>query len=417
MGAREASPVSLNFLALLAVAIAVVVLLSPVAADAAGVETIEGEITGPGGTPIAEAWACAYLVQSEEFEESCDAAGSDGIYSISGLGAGKYKVEFWSESTEPSYVGEFYDDKPFWEEADEVDVEEGVVTTGINAELAEAATIEGQVNAPSLGGPVEYALVCAQLPTGEPVGCAPDRLDGSYTLPGLPPDEYKVQFIPASNLYNLLNQFYDHRSTFVEADPLAVTAGETRTGINADLEAGAEIHGTVYSAATGSPVSGVLVCALFMEEGEEGWWLRECVRTSGAGRYALFGLSTGSYKIVFSPELKEFFGEEVFEQEDDGYFKQYFDNKPTLAEADLLPLVVPGVRTGVNGHIQPEHPASLPSALQISPAIVLPRRHHRAARHCRAGFRKRKVGGKRRCVKRHKHRQQHRGHQTVRGPS
>ncbi len=409
MSSREISPISLSFPALLGAAVAMLALLSPAVADAAGTGMIKGEITGPGSTPIAEVWACAYLAQSEELEEICDFTGGDGLYSIPGLKAGDYKVEFWPESTEPSYVGEFYDDKPFWEEADEVEVKEGVVTPGIDARLAEAATIKGQIDAASVGGPVEDALVCVQLLTGESVGCALGRPDGSYTLPGVPAGEYKIQFVPAFPRYNLLNQFYDHRSSFAEADALAVTAGETKTGIDADLEAGAEIHGTVYSAMSGQPVSGVLVCVLFAEEG----WLRECVPTSSTGNFALVALNTNSYKVVFSPELKEFFGEEVFEGEKDGYLKQYFKDKPTLAAADPLALVAPEVRTGIDGHIQPEHTVSLPLAPAISPVIANPVARRMVRRRCRPGFRKKKVAGKRRCVKVHKH--HHRGHRNGRG--
>jgi hypothetical protein len=392
-------------------AVVMLTLLSPAVADAAGTGTIEGEITGPGGTPIAEVWACAYLAQSEEFEENCNFTGADGHYSIPGLDAGGYKVEFWPESTEPAYVGEFYDDKPFWEEADEVEVEEGVVTPDIDAQLAEAGTIKGQIDAASVGGPVEQAIACAQLLTGEPVGCALGRPDGSYTLPGLPPGEYKIQFVPAFPRYNLLNQFYDHRSSFAEADPLAIAAGETKTGIDADLEAGAEIRGTVYSAASGQPVPGVLVCALLAEEGG----LRECLRTSSTGNYALLALSVDSYKVVFSPELKEIFGEEeVFEGEkDDGYLKQYFNDKPTLAAADPLALTPPEVRTGIDGHIQPDHTVSLPLASAISPTIASPA-VRRVRGRCRPGFRKRKVAGKRRCMKVHKHKRHHRGHRKGR---
>lgn len=411
-GSREISRVSWRLGAALLCICAAAVLLCP-AAEAAGTGKIEGKITGPGGILINEAWACAYLVSGGEFEEGCDSAGGDGSYAIQGLKAGRYKVEFWSEATGPAYVGEFYNDKRFWEEADEVEVQEGSAATGIDAELAEAATIEGTVDAASLDGPVEYALICAQLPTGESVGCEKDRPDGSFALAGLPAGEYKIQFIPAFNLYNLLNQFYDRKSTWAEADLLSLAAGETKTGIDADMEAGAEIHGTVYSAATGSQLSGVEVCALFMEEAEGGWWPARCFRTSSTGSYALFGLWTDSYKVAFSPELKEFFGEEAPEQEDDGYFKQYFDNKPTLAEADLVPLVAPEVRTGINGHIQPEHPESqhpeslLPAPL-TSAGIATTKRRHKAARHCRAGFRKEKVRGKRRCIRVHKHKQPHR---------
>lgn len=409
MSLSMTSRLSRSFMVVLCAAVAVVALLAPAVVHAAGPGAIEGEVTTTGAVPLAQVWACAYLVQSEEFEENCDFTGASGIYSITGLKAGEYKVEFWSEGTEPSYVGEFYDDKPSWEEADGVKVEEGAVTTGIDAELAEGATVEGEVDAASVGGPVD-ALVCAQLPTSEPVGCDRTRANGSYTLAGLPAGEYKIQFTPNFVGYNLLNQFYDHKSSWVEADLLALVAGETRGGIDGDLEAGAEIHGTVYSAESGSPLSRVYACALRPEEGE--WWLRECVPTSSTGSYALHGLETDSYKVVFSPELKEFFGEEILEKEDDGYFKQYFDNEPTLAVADTLALVPPEVRTGVDGHLQPEHPTSLPQTPLASPAIAKPIHRHKASRHCRPAFRKKKVGGKRRCMRIHKHRRHGRQHQN-----
>jgi hypothetical protein len=386
----------------LCAAVTAVALLAPAVAHATGTGAIEGEITTTGAAPLAQVWACAYLVQSEEFEENCDFTGASGTYSITGLVAGEYKVEFWSEATEPSYVGEFYNDKPFWEEADEVKVEEGVATTGIDAELAEAATIEGEVDAASVDEPID-AAICSHLPTGELGGCTLTRPNGSYTLPGLPQGEYKISFTPDSFRYNLLNQFYDHKSEPSEADPLALTAGETLTGIDADLEAGAEIHGTVYSAVSGAPVPEVPVCVLRPEEGE--WWLRECVPTSNTGGYVLYALGTDSYKVVFSPEFKEFFGEEVSEEgEDDGYFKQYFNGKPTLATADTLALVPPEVRAGIDGHLQPERTptASLPLAPVMPPAIVKTK-PRRASEHCRPGFRKKTVRGKRLCLKIHKH--------------
>jgi hypothetical protein len=370
---------------------------------------IEGEVAAEGGAPLAEVWACAYLAQSEEFEEHCDFTGSDGLYAIKGLKAGDYKIEFWSEATEPSYVGEFYDDKSFWEEAAEVEVKAGVATVGINAELAEGAMIEGEVRG-LLARPVGNAdaVVCATLPTGEPEGCALTRSDGTYALPGLPAGKYQVHFTPAFSS-NLLNQSYDHKSDSVEADVLTVAAGETKMGIDADLEAGAEIHGTVYSAATGVPLPEVPVCALFYEAVLAMWFPRVCVPTSSTGGYRLYSLFMAPYKVVFSPEYKEFFGEDVSEHEDDGYFKQYFNNKPTLAEADLLALTPPEIRTGVDGHLQPEHSVTSLAAPIVPPAIVLPRHRHKIHLRCRPGFRKKKVGGKRRCVKVHKHRR-HRSH-------
>lgn len=379
-------------------------------AVAAGTGRIEGTVSAEGDAPLAGVWVCAYLAQSEEFEENCDFTGSDGTYAIQGLKAGDYKVEFWSEATEPSYVGEFYNDEEFWEEADEVEVEEGVAATGIDAELATGATIEGEVRAASLGGPLGQAaaIVCAQRHSGETVGCALTRSDGTYVLPGLPAEGYKVQFVPASNIYNLLNQFYDHKSEWVEADTLDVVAGETKTDVDADLEPGAEIKGTVYSAASGSPVAGVSACALFYEGILEAWLPAHCVPTSSSGAYELFALWSDSYRVVFSADFNELFGEGP--RREDGYFAQYFDGKPTLAAADPLPLDAPEVMTGIDGHLQPKPTASTATPLVAPQAIASPKRSRRVPLRCRPGFRKKRVAGKKRCVKVHKHGRHHRKH-------
>jgi hypothetical protein len=380
---------------------------------AAGTGRIEGTVGAEGGAPLAEVWVCAYLAQSEEFEEHCDFTGSDGIYAIQGLKAGNYKVEFWPEATEPSYVGEFYDNEELWEEADEVEVEESVATTGIDAELATGATIKGEVRAATLGGPLGQAaaVVCAQRPSGESIGCALTKSDGTYLLPGLPSGEYKVQFVPASNIYNLLNQFYDHKSEWPEADALDVVAGETKIGVDADLEPGAEIKGTVYSATSGSPVAGVSACALFYEGILEAWLPAHCVPTSSSGTFELFALWSDTYRVVFSADLNEIFGEGPHKE--DGYFAQYFDGKPTLAAADPLPLNAPEVITGIDGHLQPKPTASISTPLVTPPAIASPKRSRIGPLRCRPGFRRKRVGGKKRCVKIHKHRRHHRKHGKV----
>ena len=397
---------SLALLVVLGIALSVCALSAPAAGAATGTGSIEGEIAAEGGAPLAEAWACAYLAKGEEFEENCDFTGSDGIYAIHGLQAGAYKVEFWPEATAPSYVGEYYNDKPYWEEADEVEVEEGVATAGIDAELAEGATIEGEVRAALFGGPLgdADAVVCATFPTGQPGGCALTRPDGTYVLSGLPGGEYKIQFVPAFSS-NLLNQFYDHQPEPAEADALKVAAGETKTGIDADLETGAEIHGTVYSAATEAPLSKVSVCALFFETVLEAWWPRVCVLSSSDGQYELYSLWADNFKVVFSADFNEIFGEGPHEE--DGYFAQYFNGKSTLAAADPLALTPPEVRTGVDGHLQSKPTASFP-ATPIAPPIAAIQGRREAPLRCRPGFRKRKVAGKRRCLK--VHRRHHRKH-------
>jgi hypothetical protein len=386
----------------------VVVLLLPGMANAGGTGSIEGEVTTDGGTPIADVWACAYPTQGE-FAEFCDFTEADGLYSIANLEAGAYKVEFWPESEAPSYVGEFYDDKPYWVEADEVEVKAGLATSGIDAKLAVGATVEGRIDAASLGGPVEHGLICAKAVTDEPIDCTPTDPDGTYVLSGLPAGEYKVEFLPAANLYNLLNQWYDHKSSPQEADLLTLAAGETQTGIDGDLEQGAAVRGNVYSALSGAPLRGIVVCVLFAGEGQP----KGCETTSATGGYEAFGNPTGPYQVAFSPEFKEFFGEEIVEGEDDGYPTQYYDGASSLAAGTVLSLVAPEVRAGIDARLRPSKsppvvfpPVTVPSI--VSARVTRPKR----AVRCRPGFRKRKIRGKQRCVKTPKHRHGHARHHT-----
>jgi hypothetical protein len=273
------------------------------------------------------------------------------------------------------------------------------------AGAAEPGSIEGEVRAASVSEPPK-TLVCAQLPTGKPEGCTSTLPDGTYLLPGLPPGDYKVQFIPAGSLYNLLNQFYDHESRFADADVLSLAAGETKTGIDADLEAGAEIRGTVYSAATGAPLQEVPVCALFVEEGGQEWRPKECVSTSSGGDYTLRSLPSTAYKVVFSLEFKDLFGGGEPEGEDDGYFTQFFNQKTTLAAADPLFLTAPEVRTGIDAHLVPK--AGFP-APRLLLANLSGRPPGRKRKHCRPGLKLKRIAGKWHCVKPHKHRpRQHR---------
>lgn len=386
-------------------------LTSNASASSAGSGSIEGAVTAEGGAPLAQAWVCAYRVDGESFEQRCVQTDGDGHYALKGLAGGRYKVEFWSEATGPSYVGEYYDDKVSWEEADEVEVQEGTAATGIDAELAEGAIVEGEVRAASLGGPVKEAVACAASVTGMGLaGCAETESDGTYLLPGLPTGEYKIIFFPNSSQYNLLDQYYDHEPSFALADPISVSGGETWAGIDADLEPGAEIQGTVYSAASGSPLSKITVCAFFFEGSEEQWLPLTCTATTGNGKYSFMALRSEAYRVSFSVDQNEIFG--VGRHEEDGYFAQYFDHSPTLAAADSLALNAPEVRNGVDGYLQPKFGVSSPSSPPSAPVLVS-MRPHRKPQHCRPGFRRRQIAGKRRCVKIHKHRRRHHGHHKV----
>jgi hypothetical protein len=195
--------------------------------------TIEGTVTrAPGGEPVEEVEICAFGAESELWG-GCTFPDSEGNYALRGLLAGEYIVEFWPY--EPDLLGQFYDGKSKPSEADPVSVAVGETQSGIDAELQLGSTIEGTVRAASNGAPVEWVEVCAWGVLIESAGCAFSGADGNYAIRGLRAGNYKVEFWTGESETNLLDQYWDHKANWSEANPLAITAGETRTGINADL--------------------------------------------------------------------------------------------------------------------------------------------------------------------------------------
>src|SRR5207245_6498277 len=105
-------------------------------------------------------------------------------------------------------------------------------------------------------------------------------------------------------------QFQYGKATLAEADKVAVTAGSTKSGIDAALKAGGQITGKVTDASTKAALSGVLVC---LHEASS-----RCIFTDSGGEYTFAALASGEYKVSF--ERAE-------------YAPQFYNGKATLAEA------------------------------------------------------------------------------------
>jgi hypothetical protein len=272
-------------------------------------------------------------------------------------------------------------------------------TSGIDAELVPTGAIEGTVTATEDGLPAAEIEVCAYGVVSEEIaGCDFTAADGSYSI-GLEGGAYKISFWSGPSGRALALQFYDHESRWVEADVLAVAEGETKTGVDADLAPGATISGHVSSAATGLPLEEIHVCSIDALSG--GLWT--CTWTNSKGNYALRRFSAGVYKMVFSLELKEWFGGEAPGGEDDGFPTQFWNNQTTLSAANPISLTTGGIAQGVDARLGGPA-AAVPRA--VPPAVTPAVRRHRK---CRPGFRRKLAHGKRRCLRAHRrHRKRHR---------
>lgn len=348
--------------------------------------SIEGTVTAAsGGAALEGIGACAYEIGGD-LEEACGLTDDEGEYLLDELEPGQYKVEFWDQSLE--YIGQYYEDAEFWEDATAVAVTSGGTAIGIDAELDKAARIEGEVNVVGSGAPLEEVEVCAW--GEESFRCGETGSDGKYVIAGLWPGEYEIEFWPWTE-GNFAPQWWQGHDRWYEADPLTISAGQTETGVDAELSPAGQINGTVTSPSTGARLAEIPVCSIDPVVNQ----LYTCTETNLAGQYTLRRFTTAQYKVVFSPDFAEWFpGEESF---DDGYPTQFWNGKPTLAAADPINLVAPLTVAGIDARLGTPPPAPQPPA---APAQVTTKK--KSGKPCRKGFKKKKVKGKKRCVKIHK---------------
>lgn len=357
--------------------------------------SISGLVTD-GTNPVAEVEVCASKVSGEE-EFGCAETDSLGEYTIGGLASGSYKVEFW---TPPSLnlVPQYFNGKSTWATADLVTVTSGNDTPDIDAVLEEGGWIEGRAVDAVSGLGIEELVVCA-FPIDE-TGfgrCAYTDANGDYELPGLATDSYEVFFFSEEGS-PYLPQFYNGKESFREATPVSVTVGMGTGNINAHMKKGGVITGTVTDAASGAGVRSSIVCLLPASEAE----IIGCGFTNGSGGYSIFGLRPGAYKILFSPDIPEL--------EEDDYVQQYYNDKPTFAQADPISVSAGSTASGIDARLVSRKAAPAQTLLP-APIIVAPRAPaHKKPLRCPKGKHKIKKKGKFHCVKTHHRHKRHRAH-------
>jgi Carboxypeptidase regulatory-like domain len=295
---------------------------------------ISGRVTkAGGGAAISGVEACAFESSGSEYFGGCAETNSNGEYTISGLAQAEYKVYFSANTcesevcTQQNYIGQYFNDKLEYGEANPVAVTAGKVTENIDAKLAEGARIEGVVTKASGGAALEGDEVCAGgVGAAEFYSdCATTSGGGKYTLQALPTGEYTVTF---STTGNYLAQYYNGKSQFSEATPLSVTAGTATENIDAKMIEGGQITGRVTDASTHAPIREVEVCA-----GGSSVEIDSCDSTNGSGEYTLQALPNGSYVVGFDVDAE---GLNYLSQSEEGVS------------------VAPGtIRSGVNAELHP----------------------------------------------------------------
>jgi hypothetical protein len=283
------------------------------------------------------------LKANGEIAGECTTSNTNGEYTLSRLGTAEYKIEFYALNG-ANYLTQFYDDKGSFTEASSVAVTVGATSSGVDAAMIVGGKITGKVIDASSAAALSSIKVCAYENDYDYYGnCSYTGADGSYAIPSLATGEYRVEFSDASDYH--FTQYYDEKTSFYEAHPVAVVTGKTTEGIDAAVRAAGVITGTVTSASGDGPLDGIEVCA----EAVNGGYAGQCASTSAYGEYTIGPLATGEYTVEFSSSQGE-------------YASQYYAGRSSISEAEPV--------TVVAGSTTPEIDASMTPGGQIEGKVT-----------------------------------------------
>ena len=189
---------------------------------------------------------------------------AQGQYNISSyLGTGNYTLDTYAEG----YIST---------EVHDIQANSGQITSGINIMIAVSGVITGKVTAAATGSPLPFVLVTAYNSTGDgsTIDSTLTDTNGNYRLDtDMPTGTYNVTANPWLTGLPCMSQ---------NATLISVTAGTITSGINIALPKSGAITGTVTSAVTKSPISGIIITA----DSSNGAY-SDLTTTNSTGQYTL----------------------------------------------------------------------------------------------------------------------------------
>ena len=309
-----------------------------VAASPAATGRIAGVVTGSNGTtPLTGIQVTAYVqvtVESWNIVGQVN-TGSGGAYGFTGLATGIYRVEY----TDPAgtYAHEFYNDQSTFNQATNVSVTDGQTTT-LNASLAQAGKISGTVGGADGGGNILVSTWRYVSGAWRSTGSALSANNGAYTVGGLLPGTYRVQFSDGLSPARYVTEYYNNVTTLGEASDLIVTAGQTTSSINATLGSYGKLTGKVTAPDGTTGLDGVTVDLYEYDTAGGTWNWASYGDTDAAGLYEVNGLVTRDYRVEFSDPLGQFTG-------------KFYNNKATVETADSVHVNLGAITANINASL------------------------------------------------------------------
>jgi 5-hydroxyisourate hydrolase-like protein (transthyretin family) len=278
---------------------------------------VTGTVTGPDDAALGSASVSAYRLDSDGGYTELTEQGTDssGGFSLT-LPEGTYKLRYCSFRL----ADEWWDNQPYEADADPITVARGVTYLDRNAELDDGATVAGHVTAAD-GEDLEGVTVTAYRLYGP--GNVNDTFDahtdaaGDFLITGLEEGTYTLEYADEEHL----TEYWQDKPTLAAADFFAVARSGAVDGKDAQLLEGGHLTGQVTVAGAGPGGYDEGMVGLWRHQAG-GWTAAGEVEADSQGRYDFGGLATGQYAVNFEGR--------------DGVTGEWWDDKPTRAQADLV---------------------------------------------------------------------------------
>ncbi|MGZ4737041.1 MAG: carboxypeptidase regulatory-like domain-containing protein [Acidimicrobiia bacterium] len=320
-------------LAFSAVLIVVPVVLAtiPAAAAPSGTGSISGRVVDGNGNP--RSGICVDIENGPGVQS--DVAG---MYAITGLDTGAYKVRFRDCNPTPHFLEQWYLNRPDSGSADPISVTDGVDTPLSDVTLAPGVTVSGTVTDTN-GTPLTGISVNVNPTSPGPssAGTQTDA-DGSYTTAPLAPGDYKVQFADQNPNPVWAPEYWNQKPSWNTADTLTLSLadGPTHGGVDAQLGTGAKVEGTV-TGSNGDPLGSICVDANVANNG--GWdWIAGSV-TAPDGTYSMGPLPATEVRVHFR------------DCQNGPYADQWYDHQATGNSSTPVTLAAGEIRQGVDAQL------------------------------------------------------------------